>query len=82
LALRGCSGQRITKKFIHEQLTPSRYAPQIHDNRLHQLLSRLSKFLSSHDIEVPWLLTGDNHITLNCAILDMESAQREMGPLQ
>ena len=62
----GKNGTRFNKRYIHEKLTSSRYSSVLHDNRIHQLLSRLAKRLSALGIPPLWTLPGDNAVLLQC----------------
>ncbi len=62
--LAGSAGRKTEKSYIHHQLTASRYQPDLHDNRLHQLLRRLSSLLKKQGCPPLWCLPGDNHILL------------------
>lgn len=61
--------QTLTKERLHEQLTRSRYSPELHDPRLRKLLSRLEKRLAAAGFPRIWFMPGNNTIILRHRIL-------------
>lgn len=66
--LSGRKGHRISKEFIHSQLTHCRYVRCRHDSRIHKLLKRLERRLLEKGIGPLWIMPGDNFVELNCRI--------------
>ena len=66
--LAGRKGQKISKEYIHRQLTGNKYLPSKHDSRLHKLIGRLKKKMDDHQIPELWSLPGDNHVLLKHTI--------------
>lgn len=76
--LKGQRGDKFSRKQIHEGLTASRYAPHLHDARLHKLLSRLGKKIEQLTGAAPWRQPGDRSLellaTIRSAACDKECA--------
>jgi tetratricopeptide (TPR) repeat protein len=62
--LAGRRGQKVSKEYIHKQLTGNKYLPSKHDSRMHKLIGRLKKRLEDQQIPELWSLPGDNHVVL------------------
>lgn len=65
----GPSGKVFSKRYIHENLTPSKYSSHLHDNRIYQLYYRIGKMLTSSNIPIAWVFSGDSHIVLKLDIV-------------
>ena len=62
--LMGPAGRLINKKFLHEQLTGSKYAPHLHDDRLYKLLGRIVARIQNETGYTLWDWSGQNAIKL------------------
>jgi hypothetical protein len=62
--LAGPRGRRLSKSYLHEQLTACHYVPHLHDSRIHKLLRRFEKDCQEAGIPSLTSMPGDNSIVL------------------
>jgi hypothetical protein len=67
-AMKGGVGSAFDRPKLHESLTNCRYKPDLHDDRLHKALSRLSKRIEGLVGETPWVQPGNRTTVLRCKI--------------
>ena len=63
--LAGTRGRKVSKEHLHRELTGFKYSSEVHDDRLHKLLKRLSVRITKELGLIPWELPGDNQVVLS-----------------
>jgi len=69
--LEGPPGRELSKKWLHEELTPSKYSPALNDARLRKLFSRLTHELSQSGLPpLVQLARNESVLTLAHILVD------------
>lgn len=68
----GPVGNKLSKKYLHEQLTACKYSSHLHDNRLHQLFRRIKRDLEQSGVSEPWSFTKDGYLELYICIINKD----------